>query len=235
MSLVQPTQLPAVLVAIDIAKLRHDVLIEAPGWKNRKRMILPNTAAEFRLFADFLHALKHPVRVVFEATGNYHRPLAHFLQTEGFHLELIASLAVARTREAMHNSWDKNDPKDAQVLLHLLKTGVTQHYHDPLANRIHDFQELSLTCAASTIIVSSSSSVGSISRPNSQASSAEPPSCPSTATHGFAAPSGWPQPLPYVCVRTASGTSSNDISGVIRSVPIASAWLMWPSLPRWRV
>ena len=50
---VQPTQPPAVLVAIDIAKLRHDVLIEAPGWKSRKRMILPNTAAEFRLFADF--------------------------------------------------------------------------------------------------------------------------------------------------------------------------------------
>jgi len=147
MSLIQPTQLPAVLVAIDIAKLRHDVLIEAPGWKNRKRMILPNTATEFRLFADFLHGLKHPVRVVFEATGNYHRPLAHFLQTEGFHLELIASLAVARTREAMHNSWDKNDPKDAQVLLHLLKTGVTQHYHDPLTNQIHDFQELSLTYA----------------------------------------------------------------------------------------
>jgi hypothetical protein len=147
MSLVQPTQPPAVLVAIDIAKLRHDVLIEAPGWKSRKRLILPNTAAEFRLFADFLHGLKHPVRVVFEATGNYHRPLAHFLQAEGFHLELIASLAVARTREAMHNSWDKNDPKDAQVLLHLLKTGVTQHYHDPLANQIHDFQELSLTYA----------------------------------------------------------------------------------------
>jgi len=43
---------------------------------------------------------------------------------EGFHLSLAPSLAVARTREAMHNSWDKNDPKDAQVLLHLLKTGV---------------------------------------------------------------------------------------------------------------
>jgi len=83
MSLVQPTQLPAVLVAIDIAKLRHDVLIEAPGWKSRKRMILPNTATEFRLFADFLHGLKHPVRVVFEATGNYHRPLAHFSADRG--------------------------------------------------------------------------------------------------------------------------------------------------------
>ncbi len=145
MSLVQPTQPPSVLVAIVIAKSRHDVLIEAPGWKKRKRLILPNTAAEFRLFADCLHVLKHPVRIVFEATGNYHRPLAPFLQAEGFHLELITSLAVARTREAMHNSWDKNDPKDAQILLHLLKTGVTQHYHDPLVNQIHDFHELSLT------------------------------------------------------------------------------------------
>jgi len=34
--------------------------------------------------------------------------------------------AAARTREAMHNSCDKNDPKDAQVLLQLLGTGVTQ-------------------------------------------------------------------------------------------------------------
>ena len=47
----------------------------------------------------------------------------------------------------MHNSWDKNDPKDAQVLLHLLRTGVTQHYHDPLVHHIHDFQELSLSYA----------------------------------------------------------------------------------------
>ena len=98
MSLVQPTQPSPVLVAIDIAKLRHDVLIEAPGWKSRKRLILPNTAAEFRLFADYLHGLKHPVRIVFEATGNYHRPLAHFLKAEGFHLEFFASCAKPSTR-----------------------------------------------------------------------------------------------------------------------------------------
>ncbi|MGH9625339.1 MAG: IS110 family transposase [Bryobacteraceae bacterium] len=147
MLVVQTTQSSTVLVAIDIAKLRHEVLIEAPGWKSRKRLILLNTAVEFRRFADYLHSLKLPVRVGFEATGNYHRALAHFLISEGFHLELVPSLAVARTREAMHNSWDKNDPKDAQVLLHLLKTDVTQHYHDPLANHIQDFQELSLTYA----------------------------------------------------------------------------------------
>lgn len=147
MSHAQPTQTPTVLVAIDIAKLRHEVLIEAPGWRSRKRLVLLNTAVEFRRFADYLHSLKYPVRVGFEATGNYHRPLAYFLMSEGFHLELIASVAVARTREAMHNSWDKNDPKDAQVLLHLLGNGFTQHFHDPLRNQIHDLQELSLTYA----------------------------------------------------------------------------------------
>lgn len=147
MPVVQSTQSPFVLVAIDIAKLRHEVLIEVPGLKNRKRLVLLNTAVEFRRFADYLHSLKHPVRVAFEATGHYHRPLAHFLKTEGFDLALVPSLAVARTREAMHNSWDKNDPKDAQVLLHLLKTGITQYYHDPLRHQVHDLQELSLTHA----------------------------------------------------------------------------------------
>jgi transposase len=147
MPILQSTQEPAVLVAIDIAKSRHEVLMEAPGWKSRKRFVLLNTAVEFRRFADYLHTLRHPVRIVFEATGNYHRPLAHFLMSEGFHLSLAPSLAVARTREAMHNSWDKNDPKDAQVLLHLLKTDVIQHYHDPLANHVHDLQELSMTHA----------------------------------------------------------------------------------------
>jgi hypothetical protein len=60
-------------------------------------------------------------------------------------LRLIPTLALARTREAMHNSWDKNDPKDAQVILHLLKTGLTQIWHDPVVNRINDMRELSKT------------------------------------------------------------------------------------------
>ncbi|MBE3143980.1 MAG: hypothetical protein IMZ61_08665 [Planctomycetes bacterium] len=30
----------------------------------------------------------------------------------------------------MFNSWDKNDPKDAQVILHMLQTGLTQTYYD---------------------------------------------------------------------------------------------------------
>jgi len=141
----QSTLEAVVWVAIDVAKDRHEALIEAPGWKSRKKFRVQNTAEEFRAFAEFLHDLGWPVRIGFEPTGNYHRALAYFLHSEGFHLELISSLALARTREAMHNSWDKNDPKDAQVILHLLKAGLTQHYHDPIVHNLNDLQELSKT------------------------------------------------------------------------------------------
>lgn len=37
---------------------------------------------------------------------------------------------------------DKNDPKDAQVIMHLLKSGNTQIFADPLERGNHDLQEL---------------------------------------------------------------------------------------------
>jgi hypothetical protein len=46
--------------------------------------------------------------------------LAHHLDRAGFELTLIPSVGLARTRKALHNSWDKNDPKDAQVILYML-------------------------------------------------------------------------------------------------------------------
>ncbi len=137
----QSTPEAVVWVAIDVAKDRHEALIEAPGWKSRKKFRVQNTAEEFRALAEFLHGLALPVWIGFEPTGNYHRALVYFLHSEGFHLELIPSVALARTREAMHNSWDKNDPKDAQVILYLLKGRLTQHFHDPM----NDLQELSKT------------------------------------------------------------------------------------------
>ena len=63
----------------------------------------------------------------------------------GFSSALVSSIAVARTREALYNSWDKNDPKDAQVILHLLKNGTTQRYLDPLVTGHHDLQEMANT------------------------------------------------------------------------------------------
>jgi len=54
-------------------------------------------------------------------------------------------VSLARTREALHNSWDKNDTKDAQVILHMMEIGNEQFYHDPLVCGTNDIQELSKT------------------------------------------------------------------------------------------
>jgi len=133
-----------VLVAIDIAKKSNTVLIQFPD-ESRKKFIVANKLSDYQEFTAYLKSLGYPCVIGLEATGNYHRPLAYYLQQEDFYLKLISSMAAARTREAMYNSWDKNDPKDAQVILHMLKTGLTQTYHDPLIHRINDIQELSKT------------------------------------------------------------------------------------------
>lgn len=138
-------QTSPVLVAIDIAKNRHEVLIDIPGRKRRRRMSILNTREEFDRLIALLLEYERPVRIAFEATGNYHRAIAYHLASVGFEMKLISSVALARTREALHNSWDKNDPKDAQVILHMMTIGAEQFYHDPLMHDLNDIQELSKT------------------------------------------------------------------------------------------
>lgn len=133
-----------VLVAIDIAKATNDVLVQLPDGSKR-RFKMANKISDYRDFVLFLKGLKTQCVIGFEATGNYHRPLAYYLSKEGFTLRLISSLAAAKTREALYNPWDKNDPKDAQVILHMLRTGLSQVYCDPKIEGINEIQELSKT------------------------------------------------------------------------------------------
>ena len=126
------------LVAIDISKHRHEVLIGVPGKRRRRRLTITNTRDDFQRLVSILMDYGLPVRIGFEATGNYHRPLAHHLGQAGFDLKLVSSVGLARTREALHNSWDKNDPKDAQVILHMLDIGAVQFFHDPLVTGTAD-------------------------------------------------------------------------------------------------
>ncbi len=141
----QPIPKDAVLVAIDVAKARNEVLIEAADHQRRRRLSVMNSRTEHDRLIEILARYERPVVCGFEATGNYHRPLAWRLIEAGFEARLVSSMALARTREALHNGWDKNDPKDAQVILHMLKIGATQHYYDPLKAGINDVQELSKT------------------------------------------------------------------------------------------
>ena len=77
--------------------------------------------------------------------ARYGRPVAYHLATAGFEVKQVSSVALARTRQALHNSWDKNDPKDVQVILQMMEIGNEQFYHDPLVCGTNDIQQLSKT------------------------------------------------------------------------------------------
>lgn len=145
MAKVERTSDARVLVGIDISKHRHEVLIAVPGKSRRRRTTVLNTAEDYHRLIAALLEYGLPVTIGFEATGNYHRALMFALGAAGFDLKLVSSVALARTREALHNSWDKNDPKDAQVILRMLEIGVVQVFHDPLVAGTCDIQELSKT------------------------------------------------------------------------------------------
>ena len=126
-------------------RLTHQVLMEAAERHSdarcASRIRRPRSIGSSRRSAR----LERPCEIAFEPTGDYHRPLVYVLGQAGFQLCQVSSIAVARTRDALYNSWDKNDPKDAQVILHLLKTGTTQRYLDPLVTGHHDLQEMANT------------------------------------------------------------------------------------------
>ena len=86
------TPADAVLVAIDMSKHHQEVLIERPEGGRRRRMTVMATKAAYDRLATDLGDIGHPVIVGFEATGNYHRTLAHRLLAAGFELRLISSV-----------------------------------------------------------------------------------------------------------------------------------------------
>ena len=139
------TQSEPVLVAIDISKARHEVLIAVPGKKRRWWLTVLNQLDHFNRLIATLSDYVCPVRVAFEATCNYHRGLSYHLAVASFEMKLVSSVALAKTREALHNSWNKNDPKGAQVILHMMEIGNEQFYHAPVMRRTYDIQELSKT------------------------------------------------------------------------------------------
>jgi hypothetical protein len=130
--------------AIAITKQVHDGLIQPPtGSRQRWRMV--NCQRDYMMLRQRFRTWQRPVGIGLEATGTYHRPVAYVLHQCGFELRLISSQAVVRPRDVLYNSWDKNDPKDAQVLLHVLKTGVSPRDHDPLVHARNDLQKLAQT------------------------------------------------------------------------------------------
>ena len=132
------------LVAIDVAKRSHDVLVRWPDGRTRALKV-PSQRDEFESLTTYLFEQGLEVRAALEPTGDYHRALAYWLASKGVEVHLASSLACARVREAIFNSWDKHDRKDAKVIMHLLEHGMTLPFHDPLLSGNHDLQEISNT------------------------------------------------------------------------------------------
>ncbi len=101
-------------------------------------MSILNTREEFERLNASLLEYERPVRIAIKATVNYHRAIAYHLASAGFEMKLISSVVLARIREVLHNSWDKNDSKDAQVIRHMMNIGAEQFYYDPLINDLND-------------------------------------------------------------------------------------------------
>jgi transposase len=135
---------PHTWVAIDIAKGINVALVEHfDGRQQRFRFV--HQRDDYDRLVTFLRGCGGPCRVALEPTADYHRTIAYRLLSEGFEVVFVSSLAGARLREVVFNSWDKNDPKDAQIIMRMLKQGMTQRYCDPLIIQTHDLQELAKT------------------------------------------------------------------------------------------
>ena len=82
-------------IAIDIAKDWNVVMVESAEGQ-RQSFRVANRAADHDRLITFLRALPGRVRVALEATGDYHRPIAYRLKTEGFEVVSVSSVAQAR-------------------------------------------------------------------------------------------------------------------------------------------
>lgn len=131
-----------VLVAIDIAKHNHDVLI-VPASGSKVRLRIPDTLAGYELLFERINTFQYDHVVCgFEPTADYHRNIAFWLGQKGVEMRLVSSLSCARAREMLFKTWDKNDRKDANVIMYLLGQGISEPFHDPLTSGVMDIQEI---------------------------------------------------------------------------------------------
>ena len=105
------------LVAIDIAKRLHDVLVRWPDGRERAFKI-QSTLDEHEALCTFLTSHNLPVIAALEPTADFHRTLAWRLSEAGIEVHLASSLAGARVQEALYTSWDKHDRKDGSRSIH---------------------------------------------------------------------------------------------------------------------
>ena len=125
------------IVGIDIAKDKHHAFFgTAYGKTLWRRLIFTNDFIGYLRLVEQTELLlkQHRLKeVVFglEPTGNYHKPLAHWLIQHNYLVVLVAGKAVKDNRELLDGRWDKNDTKDSANAADLVSQGKCQFYEQP--------------------------------------------------------------------------------------------------------
>jgi transposase len=138
------------IVGIDIAKDKHRAFFgTARGKTLWRRLVFTNDLIGYNRLIEQArvllsqHQLEH---VVFglEPTGNFHKPLAHWLIRKGYEVVLVGGKAVKDNRQLLDNRWDKNDTKDSANVADLVGQAKCQFYENPEAELLEIRNLLSL-------------------------------------------------------------------------------------------
>lgn len=128
------------LVGIDIAKDKHHAFFGTPTGKTLwRRLIFTNDVFGFQRLMEQVDLLIEQEKlraVVFglEPTGNYHKPLAHWLLAKDHMVVLVLGKAVKDNRQLLDGRWDKHDGKDSANAADLISQGKCQFYEQPDEN-----------------------------------------------------------------------------------------------------
>ena len=125
------------IVGIDVAKDKHHAFFGlATGRTLLRRLIFKNNREGFERLIERSrqlqaeHSLSKAVFVV-EPTGNYHKPLAHWLLEKQKQLVLASNKSIADNRQSLDGRWDKNDNKDSANAADLASQGKCQYLEQP--------------------------------------------------------------------------------------------------------
>lgn len=125
------------IVGIDVAKTPHHAFFgTARGQSLLRRLLFENSRAGFEKLMERVSQIQtgHGLsKVVFalEPTGNYHKPLACWLQDQGQLLVLVSNHAISENRETLDGRWDKNDTKDSANIADLVSQGKCLFFEEP--------------------------------------------------------------------------------------------------------
>ena len=130
------------IVGFDIGKDKHHAFFgTAYGKTLLRRLIFDNNIQGYQRLAEQVNTLlsqNELEQVVFglEPTGNYHKPLAHWLISSGHEVVYVAGKAVKDNRQLLDSRWDKNDTKDSANVADLMSQGKCQFYEYPEAKLV---------------------------------------------------------------------------------------------------